>query len=945
MDEVTESLASDERREGSQLSSNTMEDTHKKAIIASDLIKKVISKKIQLEQERKMERGEISEVSSYFERQEIDRHRGKGGRELHRKSSSTSESSSDLAIKCIDNLRDSCSCDTKDDSCRVETVSPAPETDLESACEAGNDTKTGALKESGGTLLRGQNSAFRCWRDEELKFQQVHQNDQSLGDKPPSTRVRDREGDKKSSCGGKLSKMSHLFVPSIQAPSRDREVCQLFHNRNYSPGRNERELRPPSDNTLYIADSRYMARSKSSEMRMNLRSVRKDQMEPLDVSELRAPSFMCDAASLNSTADFKCQALVATLKGESSVKVPHFTVRDIRESKAKLQTPIYQVRDVRKLVKSSYHSVSLASLSEQSKLISHGNPNSVSPIVIKCQSIDTNRNVNQFGILAEVSHQELFDIDGSSPDGTKSAPLQQAVGRQPMWNSSNFSKGDIRLTTTSRSTPMGQEKISEMTDKKPESKMAYQGALEKIQAAVKKMDQLYVFEKNEWKRKTEPQALTDSHVLSLIAREKHGRSEEDGTRGFNMDKTPSASAASPCIDTILKKEDKLCHTDGSCDDTLGMRPMQTTFSPSGNRNMFSLSLNLKDPKATKTPKPNALTQAPYSTKTLIPKSSKPTSLKTAQTKPSGSDGAQPKETENPMQESLSTFADSENYLTIPVKSQTSNNNQASSLDGLSVSTFTVQTQPTTLSGPMQYSSRGQEDPNGFPECFSVSMEARSPEIPSVNIYQSLPLSAATNQPQLYCFSPAIPPAPILDPFQATQMKMLMDPSTGNYYLVDTPVQPATKRLFDPETGQYVDVPLPQPPTTPVPITISPLAFSPGAYGQTYMIYPGFMPTSSAIPPGKQVKSQISVQSEIESAEKALYQQGDGMGMDSPFYMATGQSPKAASGAQQHTTTNRPPQGFSSVQQPIISVSSQQSPMIVGPPSFDRTTMSFVVEHR
>uniref|UniRef100_A0A3Q3X754 DUF4585 domain-containing protein n=1 Tax=Mola mola TaxID=94237 RepID=A0A3Q3X754_MOLML len=574
-------------------------------------------------------------------------------------------------------------------------------------------------------------------------------------------------------------------------------------------------------------------------------------MEPFGVSKLRAPNFSCDAASLIRADDFKCQALVATLKGESSDKVPHFTVRDIRDNKAKPQTPIHQVRDVRKLVKSSYHSISLGSLSEQNKLISHGNPNSVSPIVIKCQSINTNRNVSQSGILAEVSHQELFDIDRSSPEGAKSTPLQQAVGRAPMGNSSNSSEGDIGLTTKSRIAPMGQDKISEVTDKKPESKMAYQVALEKLQAAVKKMEQLYIFEKNEWKRKTEPQALTDSHVLSLIAREKHGRSEEDGARWSNMDKTPPASTASPCTDTILKKEDKLCHTAGSCDESLGMRPMQTAISPSGNKNMFSLNLNLKDPTATKTPEPNAVTQAPYSTKTFVPKSPKlPTSLKTAQTKPSGSEGAQPKE--NPMQESLSTLADSENCLTIPGKSQTSNDKQASSLDGSSV----------------------------------ILMEARSPEIPSVNIYQSLPLGVATNQPQLYCFSPAITPAPILDPFQATQRKMLMDPSTGNYYLVDTPVQPATKRLFDPETGQYVDVPLPQPPTTPVPMPVSPLALSPGAYGHTYMIYPGFMPTPS--------------------------------------------SPKA---------------GFSSVKQPIISITSQQGPRIVAPPSFDRTTMSFVVEHR
>lgn len=190
--------------------------------------------------------------------------------------------------------------------------------------------------------------------------------------------------------------------------------------------------------------------------------------------------------------------------------------------------------------------------------------------------------------------------------------------------------------------------------------------------------------------------------------------------------------------------------------------------------------------------------------------------------------------------------------------------------------------------------------------------------------------------QVYCFSPTVTPAPALEHFQPTQRKMLLDPTTGSYYLVDTPVQPTSKRLFDPETGQYVDVPLPQPPLTPVPM--SPLAISPGAYAHTYMIYPGFM-SPTVIPARTLVPSQMSVHS--EPPDKAPLQQSEAPYMESPYYMATGKSPQAA-----RPSASRTPQGYSTVKQPFISITApQQGPRIIAPPSFDGTTMSFVVEHR
>uniref|UniRef100_A0A673AQF6 DUF4585 domain-containing protein n=2 Tax=Sphaeramia orbicularis TaxID=375764 RepID=A0A673AQF6_9TELE len=941
--EVTNTLPSGQRRGASQPPRKTMEDTHKKAIFASSVIKNVISKKMQFEQERKMERGEISEPhhapSPCLAQQDSDIHKGKGSRELHRQSSKFSETSSDYAIMCVDELGDivdSGSCDTKSDSRRRESV--AQETNLESANELGIDTKKGALEASKSTLLRSQNSAFRCWKDEELEFQKDHKNDQTQEEKPTSTN--DKEVDQYTARSGKLTKMSHLFVPSIQLLSTDGEAGQ---SRRYSPCEDEGDLKLRSGNTLYIADPRRVTTSKSPEIKINLRSVRDNKTEPFSVSKLRAPNIGCNTANLLRTDDFKSQALAAALKGESSDKVPHFMVRDIRDNsnKGKLQTPIHQVRDVRKLVKSSYHFVSLDnnenkpnvstadSHLELKKQTPYRNSTSVSPIVIKCQSVNTNNNGKQ------ADRREVFDADRStSPEGAKSAPVQKTAGRAPISNSYN-SEGGNGLKSDSR---IASRRPSDITDKKAEPKMSNQVAFEKLQAAVKTMEQLYVFEKNEWKRKNEPHPMTDSHVLSLITSEEQGGAEEerggsimDKTLKREAEKTPPAAAMSPNTD---KDHAKMFQSPSSHDEKLVVRSMNAP-SNAGGKNISS-SLKTSANTTAKTPLLSSVT-APFSAKTFTPKSPKlPVSLKIRQTKVGGFEGVESKEEERSVQELLSTSADHENYLTIPVKPQQTSK-QTSSAEKTSVYSYPAP------AGPVGSGTRGQEDSHQSPKRSSIVMETRSPETPSASIYHTVPLT--TNHPQVYCFSPAITPAPSLDPFQTTQRKMLLDPTTGNYYLVDTPVQPTTKRLFDPETGQYVDVPMPQPPMTPVPMQVSPLALSPGAYGHTYMIYPGFMPTPSVIPARTLVQSQMSMQSDAESGEKVSSQQTEGMYMESPFYMATGKSSQATSGTQQQPVVGRMPQGFSSIKQPVISITSQQGPRIIAPPSFDGTTMSFVVEHR
>ncbi|XP_054656689.1 uncharacterized protein C4orf54-like [Dunckerocampus dactyliophorus] len=613
-DEVTGSQGgSGKEGQRATVKSQSMEGTHKKAVFASSLIQNVLSKKIQFERERRMERGEVREPKRQG----------------------------------------------------------APK--LDGTAAAAEEASKGAA------LLRSQNSAFRCWRNEEIELQEnrkVPEGAPTTPTPPPPAPAPDQDSE------SKMIKMSHLFVPNIQS----------------------------------------VAREKSPEIKINLQG--------------RGPVF--------------------TSKGEStSDKVPHFMVRDIRDNKGKLQTPIHQVRDVRKLVKSSYHFVSVddKSTSATTNPVS-GSP--VSPMVIKCQSVNTNDSK-------------------SSPEGGAKKP---AVNN-------------------------GQEEMTfRIEKKKPELKKSNQVALEKLQAAVKTMEQLYVFDNNEWKRKGEPpslpQPLTESHVLSLLANEEETRRDSDSD-ARPKSPTPAGSSSS-------------------------LRAAPATVAPTA--------------------------------KLFTPK-----------------------------------LAASDNYLTIPLK-------------------------------PRQ-ASTGPEPPSRMP-----TMRPPSPDVPSAAVYPSMLAN------QVYCFSPA----PTLDPFPPTQRKMLLDPTSGSYYLVDTPIQPPTRRLLDPETGQYVDVPLPQPPMTPMPI--SPLAIGSGAaYGPTYMIYPGFMTSPPLIPTRTLVQMpQMLVQAEAEKVVPQP-QQSEGMYMETPFYMSTAKAPQPPSEAPHFVGVNR------TQQHPLISITSQQGPRIIAPPSFDGTTMSFVVEHR
>ncbi|XP_043086914.1 uncharacterized protein LOC122333397 [Puntigrus tetrazona] len=70
-------------------------------------------------------------------------------------------------------------------------------------------------------------------------------------------------------------------------------------------------------------------------------------------------------------------------------------------------------------------------------------------------------------------------------------------------------------------------------------------------------------------------------------------------------------------------------------------------------------------------------------------------------------------------------------------------------------------------------------------------------------------------------------------FPITQRKLLQDPDSGEYFLVDMPVQVKTKTFFDPETKSYVQLPVQSPEAPPLEVMNAP----------PLMLYHGFVPVS------------------------------------------------------------------------------------------------------
>ncbi|XP_035515755.1 uncharacterized protein C4orf54-like [Morone saxatilis] len=889
--------------------------THKRAVFASSLLKNVISKKMQFENERKMERGQYPPHSPCYQDRMKERSQGRG---LQRQ---TSESGSGFTVNSSD--------DQRPEGSRTSSCEPTEEQKIHKAAD---DSERSQHEISKAPLSHSQSSAFNSLKEGE--FKPVKEAEPTSVSETQTTA---KDGLDTSSMLTKL-----LFVPSYQLLSKE-DLPSRPPNTDApaGPQKCEKEFKTGNNGNI-VGKEENEKGAKPPEIKICLRSVKENKGCTLNIANLLTPKISYNTVNtFRAVGDAKCHVLSA------SDKIPNFTVRDIRDTKCKFQTPIYHVRDVRKLVKSSYRFVSLDNSDSKcstaaEKLedkaakepVKHLLP---SPIVIKCHSVKTN--VKQQ--TAEVSQKQAEAGIQSETPQSENTPSHCTVSRVPPVGAKqpHPDQSEIQPNNETKLTKQRQEKFAgETAERRNEPTIPKQAALEKLKAAVKTMEQLYVFDRNEWKRKTQaPQPITGSHVLSLIAREEQGAEELETT---NADRIPQSLTNT--TDAGKPQEDKgalnIIHVPYN-DDTFKTQSQQSkTFSNKsvlhfGNKarvSISSVSNSIPQSSALQTSstmKSSNTPAAPLSVKIEPPKHGQVEQgkVKIIPTNPTVAQAS----------------SDSENYLTIPGLGYTNdikllNREPVSREVGANVSQIKT------------------------PE------QKRSPlimEYPASSIYHHAGATTGPQaQQQVLCFSPSFPAvSPTPSPGETvpqTQRKMLLDPTTGHYYLVDTPIQATTKRLFDPETGQYVDVPMPHSPVapvtpvtpvTPVPLSLSPLALSPGAYAPTYMIYPGFIPSPTL--QAQTVLPQSLCHSEEAGGEKVKNGRSprpetNATGGESAYYSATGEAPP---GPLQlpvslgHVTARGG--AASSDRKPVISITTQQGPRIIAPPSFDGTTMSFVVEHR
>ncbi|XP_035022850.1 uncharacterized protein C4orf54 homolog [Hippoglossus stenolepis] len=839
-------------------------DTHKRAIFASSLLKNVISKKMQFEKEREMERGD---------RQIRDRQRSLG-RGLQRQ---TSESGSGLSYNSADD--------------HMEGSRP-------SSCGSADELRANKAPEESpkASLSHSQSSAFNS-----LKADEPEPVKEAEPTAVSDTQHTTKEGLDTSSMLTKL-----IFVPSYQLHSKEKGFAE---DMSHTPASGT------AAGLQNFEKDEIGKGGKPPEIKIRLRTVKENKGCTLNIASLLTPKISYNSVNtFGAAGEAKCHILSAT------DKMPNFTVRDIRDTKCKFQMPIYRVRDVRKLVKSSYRFVSLDNseskcstaaekLEEKGKTepVKHLSP---SPIVIKCQSVKTN--VKSQATEGSQTQTETCEIAQS-----ENAPSHCVTSRGPPIVSKQLhaDQSDIQPNAETKLTKQ-RHVPGETAEWRNEPTIPKQAAIEKLKAAVKTMEQLYVFDRNEWKRKTQaPQPITDSHVRSLIAREEQGGEQLEAT---STDRIPQATeTGSGAVDVIAVPFNADTFTTQSQQSKIFSNKSVLHF---GNGNQARVSISSvrnsipqsSAPQTSSTMKSSRAPAAPLSVKIGPPKhvQVQQGKVKIIPTNPTVTHGC----------------TDSENYLTIPGMGYTSE---------------------------IKLSKEGSQAHTGEG---NIPEQKRSPlimEYPAASIYHHSAAPKATGpqpQQQVLCFSPTA--SSIREAAPQTQRKMLLDPTTGHYYMVDTPIQATTKRLFDPETGQYVDVPMthsPASPVTPVPLSLSPLTLGPGAFAPTYMIYPSFIPSptlqAQAVPPQSPCQSEDAGGYKMKNARSPRLETNT-TGAESVYYSATGEAPQGPLKlpvSLGHVTSRGG--GASSDRKPVISITTQQGPRIIAPPSFDGTTMSFVVEHR
>ncbi|XP_068797140.1 uncharacterized protein C4orf54 homolog [Struthio camelus] len=953
------------------------EGASKKSKFASSLLKNVISKKMQLEHEFKMERGEITDTSYTGlsgalcgSREPEPGGGGGGGRErpreggVQRQSSRHSEGSSDYTVVTAEEAGEPGG--SRSPASKASTPREGSHSLDRALCEARPEetceVKKSASEAIKATFLRSQNSAFRSWKEREAEKKEERA---PVGKLKLSSR-HDWRADLGEISAGKSTRMSRLFVPTIQHTPKEKE-----------PGKQATKCS--------TAASPSAIKPRAPEIKISLGSVQQPRDPPFSIAQLLTPQIACAApAALPRAPDEGRGPQQKPLKGDGPDKVPQFLVRDVRDGKHKAQAPIHQVRDVRKLIKSSYsydsgdNSSDKGSVasdqggSEQKprQLVIAGIPRSLSPVVITCQAVsNSSTKATETGAKAPAGR-----VLACPPEGT--ILVHRTSGRLPVATIAP-NKSDPRqpavLKIVSKSAapwrhqppppppppPPPAEKGKAAAgggeeDPRDEGKAApVQNALEKLTAAVRSMEELYSFNKREWKRKSDPLPITDSHVLSLIASEERGAAP----------RPPPAPAAAP---QPAKAEERAAK--GSAAPGTERLPRRAS-NPAGADKVSAKAAAFESlARQRQRGPPPARAEPPAAPRAPLPKAAGGGAP--APGKPAADGGLKGQAGPRPLKlpaggGEAEKGPDCGNYLAIPLKAAAEPPPAAAAAgsSGVRPSQVSAAAAAAALCSLQPFSAakrqggaaspgpppalpaaewRGAEE--GPPAAAAAAAAPQPADVPPAAVYhQPLPFAALPGAPPpLLCFSPSVAApgaaaAAAAEPFPQTQRKVLLDVSTGQYYLVDTPVQqPLKRRLFDPETGQYVEVPVPQQPAVgPVPLPLSPLALNAGAYGATYMLYPGFLPTAAVLPagalprplshPGSEASAPAEAGSPGAPAEAAF--------AESPYYVATGKGPPPA--------RRGAPEA-----KPLISITSPAAgPRIIAPPSFDGTTMRFVVEHR
>lgn len=889
---------------------------HSKSTFASSLLKNVISKKMRREHEFRMERGEVGDTSSEPEA-------GPGperARGLQRQSSRVSEAGSEVS----------------------GGGARSPVFQARAPREGGRVPSDSG---SQGSLLRSRNSAFRSWGDQDPV---AAEEDANAGGRPGPRAAGDWRADLGEISAGKATLMSRLFVPGIQQAPRDRP-----------PGKQATKHAAAQATPAAAA-----ARARAPEIKIRLGSVRQPGAD-FSIAQLLTPRLAGGAPNASRSGDDGGRAPPRPLRGDGLDKVPQFQVRDVRD-KSKGQGPLHQVRDVRKLIKGSGDSSDKGSVTPEQGLAGPRPHRSLSPVVITCQAVANRK---------DDSADRAPGQSATSPEGT--VLVHRASGRLPVATiaPNKPEQGSylpvLKIVTKAATRRTPERPRDEDAREERRGAGPARGALEKLTAAVRSMEERYSLGAGAWKRRSDPlPGMADSHVLPLVASEERdaavarregdpgrptrpaGEAEARGGTNRTLRRrnsnpgADSVSARAAAFESLARERPRSLYVPAGAERAQPLAPLpggrqvSTVSATGGVAGKFPQgpSADSGKPQGTRSPKPSPATQVP------------PNDAAIRKGVPAPEKG------------------DGDNYLAVPLRSEPPGSS-APSLCSLPPLSARSQAPGSPKGAPLSGSGRPawRTKPERPREAAAGPAGQRSPERAPTAVYPQPPPFPLGAQPQVLCFSPPGLPGPAgptgvptgvpADPFPQpaapqTQRKMLLDVSTGQYYLVDTPLQPATRRLFDPETGQYVDVPMTsqQQAMAPVSLPVPPLALSPGSYGPTFMIYPGFLPTvlpTGALHPTPIAHTpgggELAVAAEPPSKEAAAV-----AFPEAPYFVAAAQAPGSPSSSAPAAAAQLVgAKGFTQIHpKPVISITSQPlGPRLVAPPSFDGTTMSFVVEHR